>query len=431
MSMRISTSQVYDSGIRGIQRAQNAAYKTQNQIAADTRILRPSDDPVAAAQALVVSQSKAINEQYQTNQQSAKNQLALVDTELSAVTTVLQKARDNLVKAGSTGTLTSADRESIASDLEANLNELQGLANSTDQLGDYMFSGYQGGTRPFTSDAAGNVSYSGDEGERLLQVSASRQMPVNVSGYDVFMDGKSGNGTFLASTLGNTAGGNNQGSAMIDAGSVLNPQKWESAASGLSSASTDPLLTISFATDTTTGKMQYTITDYAGNTRTEDYTDGQAISLTTSTPATLDFGAQVVISGKPAENDTFSIKPSTTQSAFQTLQKAITALRTGVNTTTYTSTQLVNDLANQMTALDLAMANVSEVQSTVGANAKEVAALTSTSEDLAIQYSSTLSDLKDLDYVEAYSTYAKQQMTLQAAQQSFTKITGKSLFDYL
>lgn len=444
MSMRISTSQVYDSGIKGMQRAQSAVYKTQNQISADTRILRPSDDPVAAAQAVTVSQSKAINEQYQTNQSNAANQLAQADTQLSSVTTALQSIRDLLVKGSNTAAMTDEDRQSVATELESKMSEMLGIANSTDELGNYAFSGYQGDTLPFARDASGSVAYFGDDGERLLQVSASRQIATNVSGYDVFMDGKTGNGTFVASTGGvvdtsttpptpvvDTDGNqvNNQGSATIDTGSVLNPQKWKSA---VNDSSNSLPLTISFSLNATTEAMEYTITDNAGNvTSAQTYRDGQAISLDTSSVGGLDFGSQVVISGTPKAGDSFAIEASTTQSIFDTIQSAITALKTGVNTTTYTSTQLINDLAGQLSNIDLAMENVNEAQSIVGASAKEVDELASTSADLAIQYASDLSDLVDLDYYETYSNYIKQQATLQAAQQSFTKIAGKSLFDYM
>ena len=78
MSMRISTSQIYDSAVRSMQRANSAVNRSMNQIGADRRILTPSDDPVASAQVLNVSQSKSVNEQYQTNQKNADSQLRLV-----------------------------------------------------------------------------------------------------------------------------------------------------------------------------------------------------------------------------------------------------------------------------------------------------------------------------------------------------------------
>ena len=51
--MRVSTSQIFDSGLQGMLRNQSALLNTQNHISAKKRVLTPSDDPVAAARALV------------------------------------------------------------------------------------------------------------------------------------------------------------------------------------------------------------------------------------------------------------------------------------------------------------------------------------------------------------------------------------------
>ena len=44
--MRVSTSQIYDTGINGITRNQASMLKTQTQITTGRRVLTPSDDPV-------------------------------------------------------------------------------------------------------------------------------------------------------------------------------------------------------------------------------------------------------------------------------------------------------------------------------------------------------------------------------------------------
>ena len=51
--------------------------------------------------------------------------------------------------------------------------------------------------------------------------------------------------------------------------------------------------------------------------------------------------------------------------------------------------------------------------------------------DLDVQYNATLSDLQDLDYAKAISDFTLQKTYLEAAQSSFAKIAGLSLFNYL
>ena len=529
--MRISTNQIYDTGIQGMMRNQARLDKLQNQISSDTKILTAADDPVGAAQVLAVSQSLAVEEQYQTNQSSAKSQLSLVDVQLTSLTTALQAVRDNILKAGN-ATYSAADRESVAKDLESNLAEILGIANTDNGTGDYLFSGYQGGTRPFAADGLAakspatesSIAYSGDAGERTVQVSPSRQMVVNVAGSEVFMNGKNGNGTFVATTggnvgvsantgntgsvtqtgwslnrtqldaaldntaaalpltvhfidpsnyeiidsAGNTTGstpytsgaaialsvngvnygaqitltgtpvagdsfsaqlGINQGTGVIDMGSVTDTQKWSAA---VNNALAGKPVEIRFSANATTGKLEYSIYDpVGGSTPAQAFTAGQAISLKTNSTPPVDFGSQVVVTGTPKVGDSFTVTPSNSQSIFQTVQNAIGILRSPVGASTYSTTQLSNDLALQLSNLDQAMSQVSDVLSTVGANERELEALANTSSDLVIQYSATITDIQGLDYNETYSDYTRQQVNLEAAQKSFVKIAGLSLFDYI
>jgi flagellar hook-associated protein 3 FlgL len=445
--MRISTSQIYDAGALNIQRNQSALYKLQNQLSTGRRVLTPEDDPVAAAQALIVTQSLEVNAQQVENQGNASSQLGLVDSQLSSLTDLLQNVRERVVQAGSTGTLNNADRQTIATELESRLGEMLGIANSQNGSGDYLFSGYQGATRPFAINAAlpalppsstSPVGYFGDAGERLLQVSSSRQIAVNVAGSDVFMNAKGGNGTFVTSTGGNliAPAGANKGSATIDAGSVLDQQKWQLALSGYGwSTPANPAIQIRFSV--VAGVTSYQLYDIStpatpvAISTAASFTPGQAVPLVTTSPPVTDFGAQVVVQGQPADGDTFTIKPSTSQSLFQTMQNLIGILRSPGGSATYTTTEYVNALGGQLTNLDQAFDNVSRVQATVGTRLRELDSLGETSSDLDIQYQASLSKLQDLDYAKAISDFTLQQTYLEAAQQSFAKISGLSLFNYL
>lgn len=185
--MRISTQTLFDNGAARIADAQAALYKTQQQVAADRRILTPSDDPVAAARALEVTQSQSLNTQYGTNRGYAKDSLAAVDGTLSSVTDLLQEVKTTAISAGNP-TLGDSERASIATALQSSLGLLMGLANARDGQGNYLFSGFQTSTPPFVQTASG-VQYQGDQGQRLIQVDATRQMAVSSPGQGVFQGG--------------------------------------------------------------------------------------------------------------------------------------------------------------------------------------------------------------------------------------------------
>lgn len=185
--MRISTQTLFDSGAARIGDLQSSLHKTQQQLATGRRVLTPSDDPIATARALEVSQSQSRNTQYGTNRGYAKDSLAMVDGTLSSVTELLQNVKTTAISAGN-GTLGDSERASIATALQSNLSQLVGLANTRDGQGNYLFSGFQTATTPFVQTATG-VQYQGDQGQRLIQVDAARQMAVSSQGQAVFQGG--------------------------------------------------------------------------------------------------------------------------------------------------------------------------------------------------------------------------------------------------
>ena len=182
--MRISSNTSYELGIAALNRQQAAQVKTLEQINSGTRLLTPSESPAAYVRALGVSQADAGNTQYAANRQSATSSLGMLEGTLKDVVNLVQNAQELAVYAGN-GTLNDSGRTAIATELRGNLDELLSLSNRTDANGQYLFSGYQGSTKPFVDTGSG-VQYMGDDGMRLVQASDSRQLAVNASGQEVF-----------------------------------------------------------------------------------------------------------------------------------------------------------------------------------------------------------------------------------------------------
>jgi flagellar hook-associated protein 3 FlgL len=90
--------------------------------------------------------------------------------------------------------------------------------------------------------------------------------------------------------------------------------------------------------------------------------------------------------------------------------------------------------ANYTQAMDdlkIALGHVSKVRGSVGAQMRQVEALTTAGEDLSVQFESRLSKLVGLDYAEAISRLNQQTTQLQASQQSFSKVSQLNLFNYI
>jgi flagellar hook-associated protein 3 FlgL len=189
--MRVSTKSLFDLGANAIRNRQGDIAKLQQQLATGRRVLTPSDDPIAASRTLIVSQAKSMTDQFAATQDAAKTNLTQAESVLASVTDLLSEAKAAAVNAGN-GSLGDGDRKSLAVDLRGKFDQLLALANSRDSAGAYLFAGYKETAPPFAGAVGTTVTYSGDNNQRELQVSASRTIPVNFDGSQVFEAGANG-----------------------------------------------------------------------------------------------------------------------------------------------------------------------------------------------------------------------------------------------
>ena len=98
--MRLSTGMFYELGIRGLQQQLADQLELQQKITAGRRVLKPSDDPLAAAAVMGVDQAKGLNTQYSTNAPQANAALRLEEQALADATRVLQDVKSLALTAG-------------------------------------------------------------------------------------------------------------------------------------------------------------------------------------------------------------------------------------------------------------------------------------------------------------------------------------------
>jgi len=396
---RLSTLQIYQSGISTILSKQAELARTQQELATGKKILSPSDDPAGAIKVLDIEEDIRLVDQYQRNASLAESQLAVEETTLSSVTTVLQRVRELAVQANN-ASLSPDDRAAVAVEVRARLDELVALANTRDGNDEYIFAGFQSQTQPFTRQG-GAVSYSGDDGQRFLDIAAGAQVAVRDSGSRVFLSVPAGNGSFDFAP-----DPSNSGTAVV-------------AESSADASFVRDDYAISFSQATPTDPVTYTVTDSsAAVVASGSYAAGDAISFN---------GARVVIEGEPADGDVINIDGAPRQSVFQTLDDIASALENAGSN----GAPVNNALASGLNNLDQAIGNVLEVQTDVGVRLNRIESQQAINEDFNLQLQTTLSDVQDVDFAEAISKLNLQLVALQAAQQTYVTTQRLSLFDYL
>ena len=396
--MRISTNQIFTLGLNGMLNQQTELIKTQQQIASGEKLQRPSDDPVTAVQILNFEREANLLDQYITNVDIVKNKLSVEEGLLDGVTNVLQRVRELAVQ-GLNDTYTATDRDDIAQEVKILNQELLAIANSQDESGNYLFSGFSNNIQPYTSIGA---SYGGDEGQRKIQV-----------GPEVFVES------------------NDPGNLIFES-EVTQTVVTDTATSGTSSSqlyiisegvqdTISPAVTVFFS-----APDSLVINDGTNSSTVTPYVAEQAITLSSVDSNFPDITLR--LEGTLNNGDSYRLETQTTarQSIFQTIDQFANALVANKVSS--------NDSPNNgdiLTNLSAAIDNVIDTKAKIGARHNVVEQQQQVNETLVDSVTKTLSGLKDLDFAEAISRLSQQSAALQAAQQTFSRVQGLNLFNFL
>ena len=399
---RISSVEQFRQGIDNILSQQARLNETQLQLSTGKRVNRPSDDPSASTQLLKLSTLRSKTEQYNRNIESARNQLQLQESVLSSVSNVLQRVRELTVQANN-ATQSDESRAAIADEIYNRVDELLQYANTKDPDGEYIFSGFNARSRAFVESGAG-YTYQGDQGERMLQISEDLQVAVRSSGVDVFASAKTGDGRF---TLLTDAA--NQGNALVSMTSVTD-------------ATLDDY-TLTFAAGANPGDpLTYQVVDSTATVVSSGTYEGGA---------TISFGGvSLEVQADPAAGDSFQINESSKQDIFTTLKALADSLNTPNDTNADYALQ-ANNLNIALQSLDQALVTNQTFRTKVGNGLQVLDQRTEANLDNLIRIDTQISEIEDLDFASAVSELNLQTVALQAAQQSYIKIQGLSLFNFL
>ncbi|MCS6712957.1 flagellar hook-associated protein FlgL [Proteus terrae] len=182
--MRLSSNQIFSQRVDNITSSQSKWMTEGNKISSGRRVEKPSDDPMAASQAVMVKQSESRNQQYATARGFAKNSMSLQMSLASQMVNITTKIQETLVAAGNDGTLSDEDRSSLADQLEGLKDQLVGIGNTKDGVGRYIFAGFQSDKPPFVADATGKITYQGGDKQITQKVDSNIEMVTNFTGIE-------------------------------------------------------------------------------------------------------------------------------------------------------------------------------------------------------------------------------------------------------
>lgn len=400
---RLSTANQFDNALRNLSQRQSALSNLQENLTSGKRVVRASDDPVAAAQAERALTRIKRNDADSRALDMQRNTMALAESTLGEAGDAMQAFRELVVSAGN-GTHTQTERDAILQQLVSLREQIMGYANRKDSNGLPLFQGLGSAQTPFGGVPA-SFNFSGLPGQHA---SGNIEIAKVLDGDAAWMSVPTGNGVFEVSL-----GAGNTGKAWTDVGQVTDP-----------SALTGHNYSIQFSV--------------VGGVTTYDVIDNDSVSTVLTgqpytPPTTIAFdGLQLKVSGVPADNDRFDLGPSQNSNVFQVLEDAIGAIRNAGKldgSTSYGS--LTHGITRGLAEIDAAMNRLQTSRGLAGDLLNRADRIEGELDTRNVQLEDDRSRAEDLDMIKGVSDFQNQQVGYEAALKSYSMTQKLSLFNFI
>ena len=183
--MRVSSNLVPNI-LADLQQSQSTLNAALQQVSTGKRVNVPSDDP-AASSAMVQNTVESGNvDQYTKNVTGVLSQVQAADSALGSVVSGLTQAI-SLGTQGANGTVSSANQQAIAQQVQGILNSVVTQANLSYQ-GSYLFGGTATAQPPYTASGSSpsGYTYNGNSDQNSVAIGDNTSVQVNLPGDQIF-----------------------------------------------------------------------------------------------------------------------------------------------------------------------------------------------------------------------------------------------------
>jgi flagellar hook-associated protein 3 len=332
-----------------LQLSQQSLSTALQQVTTGLRVNQPSDDPAAAATMTISLASSANVDQYTKNISSVTSQMQTADSSFSSMVTSLNTAV-TLGTSGAGSTVSTANKQAIATELQGVLSSVVAQANASYQ-GVYLFAGSASSTLPLVP---ASTTYTSEAGTVAAPLTAA--YPLTAGSVTSISDASTGKTFVFTATAGetiaqlSTAVANAATAGTLSAGTTATINAGQlaigsnSSSKGIVVSTNDPALGAMNALPGTEVANSYA---YVGNSAVNTVQVGESLGVATNVP-----GAQLFTSGA---------------NMIGSLNGLITALQSGTSAQIQTATTAVstslNSVSQQRVPLDNSISQLSSQES--------------------------------------------------------------------
>lgn len=402
--MRVPTNLFFQEKIAMMEEHFEKISRLYQQSVDGKKLLAPSDDPVLASRIqLTVDYMKEL-ESYSQNEKVALNRAKLFESSITASVDVVAKVKE-LIQTASSDTMGDGERRSIAQQLTGYLNNLLSSVNTKDSNGEYIYSGYNSSAQPYVQQ--GNFIYQGTINTTVINIGPDVNTVYNTSGFNVYGDILTGNGSFNVNIPGT-----NTGTAVTSPGSIVNAASY-----------VEDTYTLTFVTNAA-GHLAYQVVGASSGqvipappatipTDAPDYVADSDVTFN---------GLSLHIKGEPKVGDAFQITPSTKENIFNTLQGLINTLNTPINNDPVQRAKFHQELSQYNVSMTQAYTHLLNFQSDIGSQIQIIEKQATTNASAIFQQEIISKELGEVPITEVYSKITQENFYLQATVDAYKQI---------
>lgn len=400
--MRITTNMSFDRSIKYMQNTNTRLDQASKQYNTGLKFDTAAEDPTGMGNKLRLEAEISTYTQYSVNAGLAQDSLGLEETSLSSMYEILGSVKVEMQSAVN-GTLDNYNFEAIATSLEESLNLLFDLTNTKTADGEYIFSGNQSLQPTMVKQSDGTFKCQADSGFRQVKVAPSVKVTTSDSGL----------GIFEQCQLCRTASSNAASTI-----SYKDNEQFNKFVNDYYQNGSNNDFTVSVATD---GK--YELKSLRDNTVLQSGTLGDSKTITFN-------GMEIKMNGdytQGALNSTIKLDEPKNDNFLNSISRVIDVLRDD----NVSHAEKMNMLASGQVNIEYAKENVNVALGHVGGRLTNIEDVINSNSTLSEIKTQAKANISEVDVYEATENLLKQQTALNFAQQTFSKVNGTTLFDYI
>ena len=420
--MSVSTTRFFDNNSALFSKINDELKSLQGQVGTGEAELTLGKNIGDISKLSAADEKKSETNQFLSNSKRAQSDLEFLDVAFDRLQNLLIRVQELAVESAN-DTLLPEERQQFVLEAQMVKSEILDVANQKDTFGNNLFGGVSGVEKPFEINSKGEVNYLGSSLAKELQVTQGLAVKQNFSGLDVFDNIQDQDGAFSVFEVVDDL----IASLEIDLNSNVSSNIFKNTSSAvIQLPSTGPEARLAFSLNIDATEIDINQTFY-GNDFSELVNTINSSTADTGLSASLLGDNQIFLEGDVSNlfiNKFQHFGNDEAQASIKVLEEKNGAVLQSISENALQSSKITGRITD-------VFEHFAGKRAEVSANSRRAQDSEIALQDFLITLEEDISEIRDADLAGIITQLEFLMTQKDAAQATFTRITGKSLFDLI